>query len=262
MDLGVKDKGYIVVGGSKGMGFEVAKLLAANGAKVAIISRNGAEAAAAALASEHGVQVTSVRGDATQSESIDQAITQAVETLSGVHGLVTANAERRYGGLLDSSDADWLHAFESIVMGTVRCCRAVVPHMIDAGGGSIVTLGAYSVRSPKSFLFPYTSSKASVANITKNIARTYGDQGIRANCVCPGVIETERAKKRLDDLMAERGITRDEAGALDLANLGMTVALQRLGKPREVADLITFLLSDRSSYISGALINIDGGTEF
>ena len=262
MDLGVKDKGYIVVGGSKGMGFEVAKLLAANGAKVAIISRNGAESAAAALASEHGVQVTSVRGDATQSESIDQAITQAVETLGGVHGLVTANAERRYGGLLDSSDADWLHAFESIVMGTVRCCRAVVPHMIDAGGGSIVTLGAYSVRSPKSFLFPYTSSKASVANITKNIARTYGDQGIRANCVCPGVIETERAKKRLDDLMAERGITRDEAGALDLANLGMTVALQRLGKPREVADLITFLLSDRSSYISGALINIDGGTEF
>jgi 3-oxoacyl-[acyl-carrier protein] reductase len=262
MDLGVKDQGYIIVGGSKGMGFEVAKLLAANGAKIAIISRNGAEDAAAALASEHGVFATSVRGDATEATSIDQAIDHAAAALGGVRGLVTTNAERRYGGLLDSSDADWLHAFESLVMGTVRCCRAVIPHLIDAGGGSIVTLGAYSVRSPKSYLFPYASSKASVANITKNIARTYGAQGIRANCVCPGVTETERSKKRLDDLMTERGVSRDEAGVMDIASLGMNVALQRLGRPSEVADLIAFLLSERSAYISGALINIDGGTEF
>ena len=159
MDLGVKDQGYIIVGGSKGMGLAVAELLAANGANIAIISRNGADAAAAALASKHGVLATSVRGDATESKSIDQAIAEAVATLGGVVGLVTSNAERRYGGLLDSSDADWLHAFESLVMGTVRCCRAVVPHMIEAGGGSIVTLGAYSVRSPKSFLSPTRRAK-------------------------------------------------------------------------------------------------------
>ena len=262
MNLGVKDKGYIVVGGSKGMGFEAAKELAANGAKIALMSRNGAENAVAAIHSDSGVQVNSILGDATQAESIDQAITQAVEILGGVHGLVTTNAKRRYGGLLDSSDEDWLHAFQSVVMGTVRCCRAVLPHMIKAGGGSIVTLGAYSVRSPKSYLFPYASSKASVANITKNIALTYGSHGIRANCVCPGVIETERSRKRLDDLIAEHGIDRDEAGALDIANLGMNVALQRLGKPNEVGNLIAFLLSEKSAYINGALINIDGGTEF
>jgi 3-oxoacyl-[acyl-carrier protein] reductase len=262
MDLGIKDQGYIIVGGSKGMGLAVAKQLAADGANIAIISRNGAKDAAAALASEHGVLVSSIRGDATESKSIEQAIAQAVAELGGVRGLVTSNGERRYGGLLDSSDADWLHAFESLVMGTVRCCRAVIPHLIEAGGGSIVTLGAYSVRSPKSFLFPYASSKASVANITKNIARTYGAQGVRANCVCPGVTETERAKKRVDDLMIEHDVNRDEAGVIDIAKLGMNVALQRLGKPAEVADLIAFLLSERSAYINGALINIDGGTEF
>ena len=262
MDLGEKGKGFIVVGGSKGMGFEVAKLLAASGARIAIISRHGAEDALATLPPDLGKNITSILGDATQAESIDHAISQAVETLGSVHGLVTANAERRYGDLLDSSDADWLHAFESVVMGTVRCCRALIPHMINAGGGSIVTLGAYSARSPKSYLFPYASSKASIVNITKNIARAYGAQGIRANCVCPGVIETERSKKRLDDLVIEHRINRVEAGSLDIANLGMNVALKRLGKPNEVANLITFLLGEKSAYISGALINIDGGTEF
>ena len=262
MDLEEKGKGFIVVGGSKGMGFEVAKLLAASGARIAIISRHGAEDALATLPPDLGNNITSILGDATQAESIDHAISQAVETLGSVHGLVTANAERRYGDLLDSSDADWLHAFESVVMGTVRCCRALIPHMINAGGGSIVTLGAYSARSPKSYLFPYASSKASIVNITKNIARAYGAQGIRANCVCPGVIETERSKKRLDDLVIEHRINRVEAGSLDIANLGMSVALKRLGKPNEVANLITFLLGEKSAYISGALINIDGGTEF
>ena len=262
MDLGKKGKGFIVVGGSKGMGFEVAKLLAASGDRIAIISRHGAEDAVAALPIDLGNNITSILGDATQAESIDGAFSQAIETLGSIHGLVTANAERRYGDLLDSSDADWLHAFESVVMGTVRCCRAAIPHMINAGGGSIVTLGAYSARSPKSYLFPYASSKASIVNITKNIARTYGTQGIRANCVCPGVIETERSKKRLDDLVSEHRISRVEAGSLDIANLGMNVALKRLGKPNEVANLITFLLGEKSAYISGALINIDGGTEF
>jgi NAD(P)-dependent dehydrogenase (short-subunit alcohol dehydrogenase family) len=262
MDLGIKNQGYVVVGGSKGMGSDIARQLAGNGANVAIISRSGAEATANQLASDYGVLAISIVGDATDSNSIEPAINQAVEALGNVRGLVTANAERRYGGLLDATDDDWRHAFESLVMGTVRCCRAVVPHMIDAGGGSIVTLGAYSIRAPKSYLFPYSSSKASIANITKNIAQTYGKHGIRANCVCPGVIETERAKKRLDDLVAERGVTRDEAVALDLANLGMNPALRRLGNADEVADLIVFLLSDRSAYLTGALINIDGGTEF
>ena len=80
--------------------------------------------------------------------------------------------------------------------------------------------------------------------------------------MCPGVIETERSKKRLDDLVIEHRINRVEAGSLDIANLGMKVALKRLGKPNEVANLITFLLGEKSAYISGALINIDGGTEF
>jgi 3-oxoacyl-[acyl-carrier protein] reductase len=262
MDLGHKGRGFIVVGGSTGMGFETAKLLAANGARVAIISRCGADDSLATLPTDLAAKISSVIGDATQAESIDHAISQAVETLGRVNGLVTANAERRYGDLLDSPDEDWVHAFESVVMGTVRCCRAVIPYMINAGGGSIVTLGAYSSRSPKPYLFQYASSTASVVNLTKNIARSYGAQGIRANCVCPGVIETERAKKRLDDLVTEHGINRQEAGSLDTSNLGMNVALRRLGKPSEAANLIAFLLSENATYISGALINIDGGTEF
>ena len=107
MDLEIAGQGYIVVGGSKGMGFDVAKQLAANGGNVVIISRGGAEDAANTLAAEHGVLAFSICGDATSTESVNQAIGQAVDALGGVRGLVTANAERRYGGLLDATDDDW-----------------------------------------------------------------------------------------------------------------------------------------------------------
>ena len=98
MDLGEKNKGFIVVGGSKGMGFEVAKILAASGAGVAIISRHGAEDPVSKLPLNLSKNITSILGDATQAESIDYAVSQAVGALGSVNGLVTANAERRYGG--------------------------------------------------------------------------------------------------------------------------------------------------------------------
>jgi NAD(P)-dependent dehydrogenase (short-subunit alcohol dehydrogenase family) len=260
----LENQGHIIVGGSSGIGLATAEILAANKARVAIISRDEATSLAAELSKKYNTLVTSIVGDATAKSSIENAIQCAAEELEDIKGLVTCNAERprHTSDFLDSSDDDWQASFDSLVMGTVRCCRAVIPYLKDSSGGSIVTLGAYSIRSPKPYLFPYAASKAAIANLTKNLAKCYGDRGIRANCVCPGVTETGRSQTRLDDLTATRGISREEAAKVTIENLGMSVALKRLGKPSEVAEAIAFLLSEKSSYISGALLNIDGGTDF
>ncbi|MDG2459454.1 MAG: SDR family oxidoreductase [Luminiphilus sp.] len=262
MDLGIRNHGFILVGGSRGIGRSLASLLAANGAKVAIISRRDASETTAELSKKYHVAAHSFIGDATHESQIAEAISAAASALGQVHGLVTTNAERQYGDLLESSDQDWQAAFDSLVMGTVRCCRAIIPHFLAHGIGSIVTMGAFSVRSPKPYLFPYTACKASIVNITKNISLTYGAHGIRANCVCPGVTETERTQIRIDALMKQTTLDRQAAERADLKNLGIDVSLQRVGQPQEVAELIAFLLSKRSAYITGATINVDGGTHF
>jgi 3-oxoacyl-[acyl-carrier protein] reductase len=262
MDLGVRGRGYVLVGASRGMGLAVARALASEGANIAIISRADNRAIANGLAAEFSVNAIGISGDATDAESIDRAIGQAVALLGGVRGLLTASAERKYGTLLDAADEDWKSCFESVVMGTVRSCRAVVPHMIKGGGGTIVTMAAYSARCPKPYIMAYAAAKAAVVNITKNLARGYGEHGIRANCVCPGIVETARTRLRLEKLMAQHGISHAAASRMDIRNMKMDVSLQRVGQPQEVAHVIALLLSERAGYTSGATINVDGGTDF
>jgi NAD(P)-dependent dehydrogenase (short-subunit alcohol dehydrogenase family) len=135
--------------------------------------------------------------------------------------------------------------------------------MVAAGGGQIVTTAAYSARAAKSFLFPYASLKAALVNFTKNLTKTYGPQGIRANCVCPGAFETERVAANIDQAMRERGL--DRAAASDYVmtqQYKMPVALGRPGQAHEAGELMAFLLSERAAYMTGATINIDGGTDF
>ena len=247
MNDGIKDRGFILVGGSRGIGRSLANILCANGARVAIISRGDASETATELSTKHGSLAYSFVGDAGNANQISGAIEAACAALGHVHGLVTTNAERQYGGLLDSSDEDWQAAFDSLVMGTVRCCRAVIPHFLKNGVGSIVTLGAFSVRSPKPYLFPYTACKASIVNITKNISLTYGAQGIRANCVAPGPVRTKLA-------MAVH--TPEIIDAYHDA-----IPLNRYGNEREIGEVIFFLCSEKASFVTGQVVAADGGFE-
>ena len=127
----------------------------------------------------------------------------------------------------------------------------------------IVTTAAYSIRSPKPHQLPYGALKSGVATFTKALAKAYGASGVRANCVCPGVTETGVLAALRARMAEERGWPVAEA--LERAMVedwGMRVALGRAGTPRELGDVIAFLLSERASYVSGALVNVDGGTDF
>lgn len=263
MDLRVRDKAYLVAGGTGGMGLAGALALAADGASLTLVGRDASRAEAAVQ------QVLEAGATAAQAAIFDVsapggaagAVALAVATYGRLDGVAVTT------GLIGHEhfsipDERWVQVLTDVVLGTTRTVEAALPHLIEARG-TIVTTAAFSVRSPEIARLPYSSMKAAVATFTKGIARHYGKQGVRANCIAPGAIETS-ALARLRQVMADtKGIPYDEAlERVMVEEWHLDVALGRPGKPEEVGDLIAFLLSPRAGYLTGALVNIDGGTTF
>ncbi|MEX5712975.1 SDR family oxidoreductase [Parafrankia sp. FMc6] len=264
MDLGIRDRGFLVVGGTAGMGLATAEVLVADGARVALVGRDPdrARAAVERIGQRHA---TAVVGDVSHRGEAERILTEAVEALGELAGVAvtTGTSTTAHASLDAASDLVWADAVEDVLMGTVRTVRAAVPHLVAGGGGTVVTTAAYGMRAYHPDRLPYITLKSGVATFTKTIARAYGGSGVRANCVCPGAIETASLAALRGMLARERGMP--PAGLLEeimVDEWHMDVALRRPGTPGEVGDLFAFLLSPRAGYLTGAVINIDGGTQF
>ena len=269
MNLGIQGQNFVLVGGTTGMGFAAARQLAAEGANVALLARDPERtvAKAAALAQEFDVRCTGITVDASApGDGVDRAIQSARDQLGPLRGLaVTAGPMSQQGPFEEHGDDSWEWYFQVILMITVRSCRAIIPHLRANGGGTIVTTSAYSMRAPKPLISPYTAMKAAVWSVSKNMAKTYGRDGIRVNILCPGLFDTEVNDFIREQRAAEYGVTLEDAIYTHLASnpvWNMRVALERGGVPREAGELIAFLLSDCAAFMTGAAINIDGGTDF
>lgn len=249
----MSSRSHIIVGGTAGMGKAAAIELLANGDRVALIGRDTtrAEAAAADLGA---------LGFGSDDGGLDAAMNRALAALGGLDGLaVTAGPIAVQDDLLALSDVDWAECFDSQLMTVVRALRVAVPAMTARGGGSIVTVSAYSIRAPKAVLAHYAAMKAAIGVVTKTIAKSHGKDGIRANCIAPGAIATDSM-----DAMREAMGGLDNKGLWQVMRdkYGQKAGLDRIGEPHEVGELIAFLLSSKAAYLTGAMINVDGGTDF
>lgn len=265
MDLGLGGEPIVIVGGTQGMGYATAELLAAEGAALALVARDieRGEAKAAALR-KRGADVIVRGADATRSGEVEDAIASAADHFGRLYGLaVTAGPVLSHGSFEEDGDAAWEASFQAVLMTSVRACQAALPVIAASGGGAVVLTASYSTRAAAAHLYPYVAMKSGIAALSKNLAMAYGPKGVRVNCVAPGAVATEALDSATEQAVAAYG--GDPGEALDRwmrEQWGMKVALGRVGRPHELADLFAFLLSKRAAYMTGAIINQDGGTQF
>jgi 3-oxoacyl-[acyl-carrier protein] reductase len=253
MDLGLAGSTAVVTGGSKGMGLAIAQTLAAEGASVAVMARGRAplDAAVEALRAAGAPDAVGISVDMTDRWG---RLNSLVHTIGPGDG---------YFEQMD--DAEWDTAFTLGTMAGVRSVRAALPMLRAADWARIVTLSAHSIQRQNPRIVAYTASKAALSSVTKNLSKSLAKDGILVNCVCPGTIVTASFTENLKDILAADGL--DASDPHDVmswieTNFHQPCDLGRAGLPEEIASITTYLASKRNGYVTGATVNVDGGSDF
>ena len=257
MDLGLKGKVALVSGASKGLGFAVAKALAAEGASVSISSRSqeSIEAAARRIEESTGARVLAMAVDVRDKDAIERWVANAADTLGGIDALMTNSGGPPAGDAVSFDDAAWQEAADLLLFSTIRMIRAAVPHLVRRGGGAILVSTSSSVKEPVPNLGLSTVLRASVSALSKTLAGELAAKNIRVNQIIPGRIDTDRVR-HLDEVNARKaGISADQAKSRAVG----AIPMGRYGEPDEFGRVGAFLLSAAASYMTGATVQVDGG---
>ena len=266
MDLGFAGSTAVVTGGSKGMGLAIAETLAAEGASVAVMARNRAalDAAVETLRAAGAPDAVGISVDMSDAASIGDGFAAVADRWGRLNSLVhTIGPGDGYFEQMD--DAEWDAAFTLGTMSAVRSIRAALPMLRAAEWARIVTLSAHSIQRQNPRIIAYTASKAALSSITKNLSKSLATEGILVNCICPGTIVTASFTEQLKDVLAEDGL--DATNPHDVMtwidnNFHQPCDLGRAGLPEEIASITAYLASRRNGYVTGATVNVDGGSDF
>jgi len=256
MDLGLQDRVCLVTGSTSGIGLETARLLAAEGARVAVTGRDpdGVERARTEAGAALGVAC-----DLSVPAAPEELVAETAAALGPVECLVNNVGEAYQVGFEELTDEQWDALWQLNVMSYVRCIRAVLPEMKESGRGVIVNVSSSAGKRPSTGMPNYSVTKAAVLSLSRLVADLYAKNGIRCNAVTPGPTATPAwlAEGGLADQQAARSInTRVKV----LEAVGAGRPLGRLADPDEIASVIVFLCSNRASYVTGSAWSADGGT--
>lgn len=244
----LRGKVAMVTGGSKGIGVECARMLAANGVKVGVVarSRDGIDAAVAKLR-ESGAETVGVSADCTSADELAAACEAVQSSLGPIDILLPfAGGFGAFTPIEDLDEEEWRQVIEDNLNSTYLTVRAVLPTMIDRGEGAIVTMASNGGRYlDKLLTASYAASKAGVVQFTRHIAMELGPKGIRANSIAPATVTSERIESIMDEG------ARDKVAAMS--------PLGRLGTPADCALAVLFLVSDSSAWLTGVTLDITGG---
>ncbi len=257
MDLGLTGKVAMVAGASRGLGYAVARALAAEGAKVSLGSRDAKRVAEAGrrIGAETSTVALAWQADVQSADALAEWHAKTVETFGGVDLLFINTGGPPAGTTLSFDDEAWQGAFELLVMSAVRMARLVVPSMAARGGGAIVVSTSSAVKEPIPNLALSNIVRSSVSALAKTLANELAPQRIRVNHLLPGRIDTDRIRE-LDGIKAKQTGTSAEEQRAASAN---AIPLGRYGTPDEFAGAAVFLLSDAARYITGASLQVNGG---
>lgn len=242
----LENKTAIVTGGSRGIGRAICVALAKEGANIVTCYAKGAAAAeeTVAMCREYGVQAVAVQADVAVPGEVETLFAEALKITGTIEILVNNAGITRDGLLLRMSDDDFNQVIDTNLRGAFYCMRAASKLMMKKRYGRIVTISSVVGVSGNAGQVNYAASKAGVIGMTKSLAKELGSRNVTANAVAPGFITTDMTEG-LPDAVKEQ--------------MAKEIPLSRMGRPEDVADAVTFLVSDKASYITGQVLHVDGG---
>jgi 3-oxoacyl-[acyl-carrier protein] reductase len=257
LDLGLKNRVAIVTGSSQGIGKAIAYGLAKEGANVTICARTAdtLKTTAKEIGSMFGTEVLAFPANLKVKENI-QAMVKATANKFGRIDVLVNNTGGPPSALFhETTDKDWRETFDSLLMSIVNCCHEVMPYMKAKKWGRIINMTSFAAKQPAERLVLSNAIRAGVLGLTKTLSNELAEYGILANAVCPGWTLTDRFKRLAQSSADKTGKDYDDI----ISEWARSTALNRLAQPEEIANLVVFLASEKASYMTGAVVQVDGG---
>lgn len=259
MDLKLKNKIVLITGASRGLGFATAKELVKEGSNVVICARNQdhLNKAASLLASEAQNQnsVIGFIADIANEKQVQSLISNTIEHFGQLDILITNSGGPPAGPFESHTMLTWQQAINQTFIGTVQLIAYALPHLLKGTSPSILTITSVAGKQPFSDLIIGNSLRSALLGLTKTLSNELGPQGVRVNSILPGWTNTQRAQ----ELLAHMALKNQRTLEAEYADKESKIPLRRIGEPDEFAKVATFLVSPAASYITGAMIQVDGG---
>ncbi len=242
--INLKEKTAVVTGASRGIGLEIARVLASRGANIAMIATKENKELASSMEAEFNVKVVSYACDVSSSEIVESTFKSIIESFGAIDILVNNAGITRDGLLMRMKDEDFDDVLRINLRSVFVCTKAVARHMMGRRQGRIINMASINGIRTQAGQANYAASKAGVIGITKSNAMEFAARGVTVNAVAPGFIQTDMTAKLNEDTINK---------------FKESIPVKDLGKPVDVANLVAFLASDEARYITGQIIGVDGG---